>query len=68
MESFKELNDVVSKNDGSKSRLVFKILIDQKLFIEFIESNGEITRHDNKNQDDKKWVTRTNSWNSSQRV
>ena len=23
MESFKELNDVVSKNDGSKSRLVF---------------------------------------------
>ena len=39
MESFKELNDVVSENDGFKSRLVFWILIDQKLFIEFIESN-----------------------------
>ena len=68
MESFKELNDVVSKNDGSKSRLVFQILIDRRLFIEFIESNEEITRHDKKNQQDKKWVTRTNSWNSSQRV
>ena len=44
MESFKELNDVVSKNDGFKLRLVFKILIDQKLFIEFIESN-ETGRH-----------------------
>ena len=39
MESFKELNDVVSKNDGFKSRLVFYILIDRKLIIELIESN-----------------------------
>ena len=39
MRSFKELNDVLSKNDGFKSRLVFWILIDQKLFTEFIESN-----------------------------
>ena len=39
MRSFKDLNDVLSENDGFKSRLVFYILIDQKLFIEFIVSN-----------------------------
>ena len=33
----------------SRKLFFFKILIDQKLFIEFIESNEEITRHDNKN-------------------
>ena len=39
MKSFKELNDVLSQTDSFKSRLVFWIFIDQKLFIEFIESN-----------------------------
>ena len=48
MKSFKDLNDVLSKNDGFKSRLVF------------LNQTNRKKLHDNKNQHDKKWVTRMN--------
>ena len=54
MKNFKEFNDVLSKNDGFKSRLIRNCLLNS------LNQTNRKKLHDNKNQHDKKWVIRMN--------